>query len=110
MYICFYIISDFVFIFELVPCKSCHFNNLLTEAGVMHEAGYVDYLEHLVPLLKLDINILSILHYLGSPLGFCTLIFDLMRNLYIYSACIYIHSIMYVCFYIDNRLCIYIEY
>ena len=36
----------------------------------MHEAGYVDsYLEHLVPLLKLDINILSILHYLGSPLG-----------------------------------------
>ena len=36
----------------------------------MHEAGYVDYLEHLVPLLKLDINILSILHYLGSPLGF----------------------------------------
>ena len=35
-------ITDFVFIFELVPCKSCHFNNLLTEAGVMHEAGYVD--------------------------------------------------------------------
>ena len=29
----------------------CHFNILLTEAGVMHEAGYVDYLEHLVPLL-----------------------------------------------------------
>ena len=75
MYICFYIITDFVFIFELGPCKSCHFNNLLTEAGVLHEAGYVDYLEHLVPLLKLDINILSILHYLGSPLGFCTLIF-----------------------------------
>ena len=42
MYICFYIITDFVFIFQLVPCKSCHFNNLLTEAGVMHEAGYVD--------------------------------------------------------------------
>ena len=35
-------ITDFVFIFELVPRKSCHFNNLLTEAGVMHEAGYVD--------------------------------------------------------------------
>ena len=42
MYICFYIITDFVFIFQLVPCKSLHFNNLLTEAGVMHEAGYVD--------------------------------------------------------------------
>ena len=42
MYICFYIITDFIFIFELVPCKSCHFNNLLTEAVVMHEAGYVD--------------------------------------------------------------------
>ena len=41
MYICFYIITDFVFIFQLVPRKSCHFNNLLTEAGVMHEAGYV---------------------------------------------------------------------
>ena len=52
------------------------------------------YPEHLVPLLKLDINILSILHYLGSPLGFCTLIFDLMRNLYIYNACIYFHSIL----------------
>ena len=38
----------------------------------------------------LDINILSILHYLGSPLGLCTLIFDLMRNLYIYNACTYI--------------------
>ena len=31
----------------------------------------------------LDINILSILHYLESPLGLCTLIFDLMRNLFI---------------------------
>ena len=58
----------------------------------MHEAGYVDYLEYLVPLPELDITILSILH-LGSPLGFCTLIFDLMRNLYISNACIYIHSI-----------------
>ena len=28
-----------------------------------------------------------------SPLGFCMLIFDLMRNLYIYNPCIYIHSI-----------------
>ena len=31
---------------------------------------------------------------MGSPLGFCTLIFDLMGNLYIYIACIYIHSIL----------------
>ena len=38
----------------------------------------------------LDINILSILHYLESPLGLCTLIFDLMRNLFIYYACIFI--------------------
>ena len=60
MYIWFYIITDFVFIFQLVPCKSCHFNNLLTEAGAIHEAGYVDYLEHLVPLPKLDIKIFSI--------------------------------------------------
>ena len=41
----------------------------------------------------LDINNLSIVHYLGSPLGYCTLIFDLMRNLYLYNACIYIYSI-----------------
>ena len=40
----------------------------------------------------LDINILSILHYLGSPLGQCTLIFDLMRNIYFY---IYLHCILY---------------
>ena len=38
----------------------------------------------------LDINILSILHHLGSPLDQCTLIFDIMRNLYIYNACTYI--------------------
>ena len=38
----------------------------------------------------LDINILSILHHLGSPLGNCTMIFDLMRNIYIYNACIHI--------------------
>ena len=30
-----------IYIFQLVPCKSCHFNNLLTEASVMHEAGCV---------------------------------------------------------------------
>ena len=41
MYFCFYIITDFVFIFYLVLCKSCYFNILLTKAGVMHEAGYV---------------------------------------------------------------------
>ena len=39
----------------------------------------------------LDIYNLSIFHYLGSPLG--ALIFDLMRNLCIYKACIYIYSI-----------------
>ena len=44
MYICFYITTDFVFIFQLVPCKSSHFNNLLTKAGVMHEAGYVYFI------------------------------------------------------------------
>ena len=33
--------------------RASHFNIKLTEAGVMHEAGYVDsYLEHLVPLLN----------------------------------------------------------
>ena len=25
----------------LVQCKFCHFYNLLTETGVMHEAGYI---------------------------------------------------------------------
>ena len=44
----------------------------------------------------LDYNILSNLHYLGSPLGYCTLIFDLMRNIYIYKACIYIYSSIFL--------------
>ena len=38
----------------------------------------------------LDINILSILHYLGSPLDLCTYICDLMRNSYIHNVCTYI--------------------
>ena len=48
----------------------------------------------------LDYNIFSNLHCLGSPLGYCTLIFDLMRNLYIYNACILIYSILYY-----SRIC-----
>ena len=48
----------------------------------------------------LDYNILSNLHCLGSPLGYCTLIFDLMRNLYIYNACVHIYSILYY-----SRIC-----
>ena len=31
----------------------------------------------------LDINVLSILHHLGSSVDYCTLIFDLMRGIYI---------------------------
>ena len=48
---------------------------------------------------KSDINILSILHYLGSPLGYCTLIFDLMRNLYIFIIPLlkYAYNRIYVC-------------
>ena len=69
MYICFYIITDFLFIFELVPCKSCHLNNLLTEAGVMHEDGMLTLSGAPSTTSHLDINILSILHHLGSPLG-----------------------------------------
>ena len=71
----------------------------------MHEAGYVDSLDHLVQLPLLDIiicpyldyYILSIFHYLGSPLKYDTLIFDLMssRNMYLYNAYIYTH-ILYV--------------
>ena len=82
----------------------CHFNIELTEAGVMHEAGYVDYLEHLVPLPLLDIiicpfldyYILSIFHNLGSPLSYHTLIFDLMssRNMYLYNAYIYTYILL----------------
>ena len=70
----------------------------------MHEAGYVDYLEHLVPLPLLDIiicpfldyNILSIFHNLGSPLIYHTLIFDLMssRNMYLYNAYIYTYILI----------------
>ena len=59
--------------------------------------GILLYLEHLVPLPILDIIhlsilyncILSIFHYLGSPLSCGTLIFDLRRNIYIHNACTY---------------------
>ena len=70
----------------------------------MHEAGYVDYLEHLVQLPLLDIiicpfldyYILSIFHNLGSPLSYHTLIFDLMssRNMYLYNAYIYTYILL----------------
>ena len=48
--------------------RASHFNIKLTEAGVMHEAGYVDYLEHLVPLLILDIIHLSIWIITSCPI------------------------------------------
>ena len=86
--------TDFVFIFYMFRASHLSFKHLIDRGGC-HAWGRVCwlYLGHLVPLLKLDINILSNLHYLGSPLGYCKLIFDLMRNLYIYNACIYIYSI-----------------
>ena len=71
----------------------------------MHEAGYVDYLEHLVSLPILDIircpyldyYIVSIFHYLGSPLNYHTLIFDLVSwmNMYLYNAYIYKYILLY---------------
>ena len=62
-------------------------------------------LEYLVPLpilgiiicLFLDYYILSIFHYLGSPLNnYHTLIFDLMssRNMYLYNAYIYAYILL----------------
>ena len=76
---------------SLVPCKSfviltsywqrwvsCMRQGMFTLSGAPSTTSHF------------DINILSILHYLGSPLGLCTLIFDLMRKLYIYNACTYI--------------------
>ena len=43
------------------------------------------------PSTTLDYYILSIFHYLGSPLSYHMLIFDLMssRNMYLYNAYIY---------------------
>ena len=77
-------------------------------------AGYVDYLEHLVPLLKLDINILSIFHYLGSPrllhVDFgpheeLIYVYNACMSLYLfyYNACIYIHSILCI------NTCVYVH-
>ena len=47
----------------------------------------------------LAINILSILHHLGSPLVYYTLIFDLMRNLYIFY-----YTSPEICLYKSNTL------
>ena len=61
----------------------------------MHEAGYVYSIwntKYHFPFW-IDNYILYILYYLVSPLNYCMLIFDLMRNLHIYNACINFHSI-----------------
>ena len=62
-----YFLNVFVFVFKYIEKLEVfvfkYFNKYLTPNLIWL------YLEHLVPLLKLDINILSILHYLGSPLG-----------------------------------------
>ena len=47
----------------------------------------------IIHLSNLDNYIISIFHNLGIPLTYRTLIVDLMRNLYIHNACIYIDSI-----------------
>ena len=41
MYVCVYIITDLFFYLNSSVQVICHFNILLTEAGGMHEAGYV---------------------------------------------------------------------
>ena len=65
MHVYIFILCEF-----LKQLPSCYlFLKQLLVHPVMHEAGYVDYQEHLVPLLIMDINVLSILHHLGSPLG-----------------------------------------
>ena len=69
---------------------------VLTLSGAPSTNSYFGYNTS----FHLDYNILSNLHCLGSPLGYCTLIFDLMRNLYIYNACIHIYSILYY-----SRIC-----
>ena len=62
---------------------------MLTLSGAPSTTSHFGYTS-----FHLDYNILYNLHCLGSPLGYCTLIFDLTRNLYIYNACIYIYSIL----------------
>ena len=68
---------------------SCMRRGVLTLSGAPSTTSHFGYTS-----FHLDYNILYNLHCLGSPLGYCTLIFDLMRNLYIYNACIYIYSIL----------------
>ena len=48
------------------------------------------------PSTTLDYYILSIFHYLGSPLSYHMLIFDLMssRNMYLYNAYIYTYILL----------------
>ena len=74
---------------------SCMRRGVLTLSGAPSTTSHFGYTS-----FHLDYNILSNLHCLGSPLGYCTLIFDLMRNLYICNACIHIYSILYY-----SRIC-----
>ena len=52
----------------------------------------------------LDINILIILHQLGNPFDQCTLIFDLMGNLYIYNVCTYIFLFTHIQAYVLSNI------
>ena len=65
----------------------CHSNTYFTEAGVMHEEGYVYGAPCTTP--RWDNDILSIFHYLRCPLIYCTLIRNLLRNYYVIEILFY---------------------
>ena len=66
------------------------------ERGGLYASGmvYLIYLGYLVPFPIW--KIVSIFHCMEGPLGWCMLIFSLMRNLYIINAYTYIHFIYFI--------------
>ena len=62
-----------------------HFNIKVTNKGVMHEVGYVTLSGAPSTTSHLDILICPF-HYSRSPLSYCTLMCDLIMNLYTCNA------------------------
>ena len=87
------IFTGFVFKYFGSVLVYCRFNILLTEAGVMHRGVYVYSIWSTYYHFPFWISCICpfwimtscpLFHYLGSPLSYHTLIFDIMRNLYLY--------------------------
>ena len=88
-FISFWFHANYSSFYHLMDRGVCHAWGMFILSGAPSTTSHLDILNMSI----LDYYILSIFHYLRSPLCYHTLIFDLMRNLYLYNA--YIYFILY---------------